>query len=165
MGAGLGRALPGEVVALFDADAIAAQWRSAIEEPPSARHKVLVALDGEIVVGFAAIAPLEADGGESGRGELGGAWIDAEIVALEVDPGYPGDTHAARLLNATADILAMAGAESMRIWAVRGDELRQRFLTDSDFAPLGLRRAYEVAGAEMIEDAWWAGIGDPATAE
>ncbi|HHW84247.1 MAG TPA: GNAT family N-acetyltransferase [Actinomycetales bacterium] len=176
VGAGLGRVVPPDVAALFDAEQFAGGWRVSIEEPPSAKHRVLVALDGERVVGFLGFGPVEAeadggaapasgDGGAAPASGDGGAAlpaVDAEILALEVDPAYPADVHSARLLNACADILAMSGAESMRTWAVRGDELRQRFLTESGFAVLGLRRAYRVAGGEVVEDAWWAEIGDPA---
>ncbi len=150
LGAGAGKALPGDVVAMLSPAEVSTAWRDSITAPPSPKHQVLVALEGDEVVGFAALAPSDAEN------------IDAEIVAFEVDPAFPGDVYPARLLNACADVLATAHASHMRIWLVRGDELRQRFLAESGFAPAGLRRKYEVAGAEVLEDAWWAAIGDPA---
>lgn len=172
VGAGLGRVVPAEVAGLLDAEQFAAGWRTSIAEPPSAKHRVLVALNGERVVGFAAFGPA-GDSGGAPEGDDDGAGdpeeeadaapeVDAEIIALEVDPAQPFDLHSARLLNACADILALSGASSMRTWAVRGDELRQRFLTESGFAVLGLRRGYQVGDGQVVEDAWWAEIGDPA---
>lgn len=186
VGAGLGRVVPAGIAALFEAEPFAEQWRTSITDPPSPKHQVFVALDGDRVVGFVAFGPVEDDGGRydnstgtpgnpstpgapgtpgatgapSDRPELPS--VDAEIIALEVDPAHPFDVHAARLLNACADVLALSGASSMRIWAVRGDELRQRFLGESGFAVLGLRRGYHVDDGEIVEDAWWAEIGDPA---
>lgn len=164
LGVGTGRALSADVTGKFDPVEIAAGWRHSISEPPSPKHKVLVALDGSEVVGFAAISPLSAEesAGDAGAVAMGAPKVDAEIIALEVDLARPNDTYAARLLNACADTLALAGAASMRLWVVRGDEMRTRFLTESGFAPLGMRRVYEVSGAEVVEDAWWAEIGDPA---
>nr|NLD41524.1 hypothetical protein [Actinomycetales bacterium] len=190
LGAGLGRVVPAEVSRLIDSAQFASGWHESIENPPSAKHRVLVALDGEKVVGFVAFAPVDdgarpdAEGSPtpggpppSGTGEAtppgrdepltspeapSTSSVDAEILALEVDPAYPSDVQGARLLNACADILALSGASSMRTWAVRGDELRQHFLTESGFAVEGLRRGYLVGDGEVVEDAWWAEIGDPA---
>lgn len=144
-----------DLAGIFDPAEIAAQWSSAILTPPSARHQVLVALEEGAVVGFAAIAPLAGGGAAAAAVPE----IDAEILALETDPALPADTHAARLLNACADVLALAGARTVRVWAFRGDDARQRLLAAAGFAPVGMRRRYEVAGRELVEDAWWAALG------
>ena len=49
--------LPAGLLAQVDAAGFAEVWRQAITRPPSARHRVLVALRGDEVVGFAAVAP------------------------------------------------------------------------------------------------------------
>jgi hypothetical protein len=48
--------LPAEVLPT-DVDAVAAQWRQALARPADARHRVLVALERNRVVGFALTSP------------------------------------------------------------------------------------------------------------
>ena len=58
------RLLPRHVLDELDEDFLAQRWRAAIETPPSARHRVLVAVEqGEsaYLVGFAATGPADDD--------------------------------------------------------------------------------------------------------
>ena len=52
-----GDALPDDLLEAVGSAEAADRWRSAIAEPPSPRHRVLTALDGDRLVGFAALAP------------------------------------------------------------------------------------------------------------
>lgn len=146
--AGLGTSPGEDVTGVFDERAIAEGWRTSIENPPSPKHHVLVALDGDRVAGFTAIQPSELDG------------IDAELLALAA--AGDNELHLSRLLNAAADVLGLSKADSMALWVMRGDEQRVRLLTASGFAPLGVRRQYAIGDGEVTEDAWWAELGEPA---
>ena len=141
----------GETIHL-DPSSFEDQWAEAIEEPPSAKHRTIVALDDSRVVGFAAIAPTEelipdADGDDG---------PPAEIVALEVEIGDRRKGHASRLLAACADILRQTGATSVQFCCVDGDTSREKFLTTAGFQPRGVRRTYDLGGGMLTENAWHA---------
>ena len=55
--------LPAAVLDEWDDDAAAEAWRSATTSPPTPGHGVLVAVDRDGVVGFAAFGPPELMGG------------------------------------------------------------------------------------------------------
>ena len=68
------RLLPRHVLDELDEDFLAQRWRAAIETPPSARHRVLVAVEqGEsaYLVGFAATGPADDDALAPGEDALG----------------------------------------------------------------------------------------------
>ena len=139
----------------FDPAAFAAQWEAAITSPPSPLHRVLTALDRTVVVGFAAIAPVEDDV----RSGVEGDAPEAEILALEVDPDHGRSGHGSRLLAACVDVLRQQSAGHVMTWAVQGDDPRARFLSTAGFAPLGLRRTWQVGDGAVSQIAWHAAIG------
>ncbi|WP_341360591.1 GNAT family N-acetyltransferase [Georgenia sp. M64] len=57
LAAGTGAGLPADVAGAVDPGALAAAWSAAIVSPPTRAHRVLTALAGGQVVGFAAFAP------------------------------------------------------------------------------------------------------------
>ena len=66
-----------------DVEAVAAQWRQALAKPADARHRVLVALERNRVVGFALTSPaVDPDCDPVADGEL------AEVT---LDPGERGE--------------------------------------------------------------------------
>ena len=77
--------------------------------PVTGSHRVLVALSGGELVGFAAIGPSE--GAEPQVGEL---------VALVVAPASQRAGHGSRLLNAAADRLRQVGFEQVVVWVITG---------------------------------------------
>lgn len=140
--AALTEVLPAEALSALDPDRFAAAWRSAIDSPPSAKHRMLTACDGAEVVGFAALAPAPQ------TQETG------EIVALEVDPDHARAGHGSRLLAACTDILRATAASHVRAWSIDGDQARADFLSASGMEPLGIRRVLDVAGSRVHELAW-----------
>ncbi|MFH5822523.1 GNAT family N-acetyltransferase [Georgenia sp. AZ-5] len=161
--AGTGQELGPEVLAALDATSLAASWREAITAPPSPRHRVLTAVAGAQVVGFAAFAPAEVGvelDGDAGPGRDGPPAQEAvaEIVALEVPAQHGRQGHGSRLLAACADLLRQQGTARVQAWAVQGDECRARFLGQAGFAPAGLRRTLDVAGAPVTEICWYADL-------
>jgi GNAT superfamily N-acetyltransferase len=182
LAAGVGHDLGPEIAAAVDPAALGASWAAAIGAPPSPRHRVLTALAGSQVVGFAAFAPAEvpvdvrpdpesvgaagggagtADGeGRSTAGSTGGAAAGAvaEILALEVPAAHGRRGHGSRLLAACADLLRQQGATRVQTWTVQADESRTRFLSQAGFAPAGLRRSIDVGGDEVVEICWYADL-------
>ncbi|SED85934.1 GNAT family N-acetyltransferase [Ruania alba] len=140
--AALGGLVPPSALDALDPEQFAAAWRSAINEPPSAKHRMLTACDGPKVVGFAALAPAPQ------TRETG------EIVALEVDPEHARAGHGSRLLAACTDILRVTGATHLRAWAIEGDSAREDFLSSAGLEPIGVRRVLEVAESRVHEAAW-----------
>lgn len=129
--------LPAAVLADIDAEAFAQTWRQAIARPPSARHRVLVALERNTVVGFAATAPSDDPDGEPG---------DAEVVALHVDPDATGVGHGSRLVSAVADTLRADGFSHARVWVIAGDDALRRFLESAGWAADGAHRQLDLTG-------------------
>ncbi len=184
LAAGVGHDLGPEIAAAIDPAALGASWAAAIEAPPSPRHRVLTALAGAQVVGFAAFAPAEVpveveavDADESGpaTGADGSAAVAdgsvadgaagaepgaavAEILALEVPAAHARRGHGSRLLAACADLLRQQGAARVQTWTVQADESRTRFLGQAGFAPAGLRRSLDVGGEEVVEICWYADL-------
>ncbi|MFC7405300.1 GNAT family N-acetyltransferase [Georgenia alba] len=169
LAAGVGHDLGDAVARAIDAVALAEQWSAAITAPPSPRHRVLTALDGARVVGFAAFAPAEVPvdvRGDGGEGPGGGADASrepepgdvAEILALEVPAAEGRRGHGSRLLAACADLLRQQGTGRVQAWVVQADEARTRFLAQAGFAPAGLRRTLDVAGEEVAEVCWYADL-------
>lgn len=134
--------LPPDALAQLDPADFARAWRAAVTDPPSPKHRVLTATSGPHVVGFAALAPgIEGD-------------PTGEIVELAVDSEHLREGHGSRLLAACSDVLLGSGAAKARIWLVAGDEVRESFVTDAGFGPIGVRRTLQVAGTEVDENAW-----------
>lgn len=178
LAAGTGADLPADVAGAVDPGALAAAWSAAIVSPPTRAHRVLTALAGGQVVGFAAFAPAtdpvevtpaqdaEPDGHASSVGTdalAGTAAADdaptvAEILALEVPAAHARRGHGSRLLAACADLLRDQGTTRVQVWAVEGDESRARFLAEAGFAPAGLRRRLQVGAAELVETCWYADL-------
>lgn len=129
--------LPDSALAAVDADGFAEAWRQAVTAPPSARHRVLVALERNDVVGFAATAPSEDPDARPS---------DAEIVAFHVDPDALGAGHGSRLVAAAVDTLRADRFEHARIWLVAGDDAVRGFLEPAGWAADGAHRELDLTG-------------------
>lgn len=129
--------LPQPVVDRIDGAAFAAAWQEAVTKPPSARHRVLVALDHGRVVGFAATAPSEDPDAEP---------LDGEIVAFHVDPGAQGAGHGSRLVAAVVDTLRADGFTHARIWVLSGDDELRGFVESAGWGADGAHRTLDLTG-------------------
>ena len=129
--------LPPAALAAVDADAFAETWRHAVVRPPTARHRVLVALERNTVVGLAATAPSEDV--DAGPG-------DAEMVAFHVDPDAIGAGHGSRLLTAVVDTMRADGFSHARVWLVAGDDAVRGFLESAGWAADGAHRELDLTG-------------------
>jgi GNAT superfamily N-acetyltransferase len=120
------------------------RWQEAITNPPSSRHRVLVAVEdspadkgtGRVVVGFASAGPAtDAD-----------RWpgTDAELYELRVLPERTGQGHGSRLLHAVAETLVEDGFQTACTWTLEADEKLRDFLESSGWALDGARADLDV---------------------
>ena len=132
--------LPAELIDDLDSTDARDQWRAAVATPPSGRHRVLVAVAGSDVVGFAAFGPSEDS-------DLA-AMVDAEIIALCVRPDRLREGHGSRLVNAAVDHLREDGFLHVRVWLAAGaeDERLHAFLAGAGWAEDGARRELDLHG-------------------
>lgn len=127
--------LPPEALALPEVQ-VAAMWLHAIEAPTSARHRVLVALEGHHeVVGFMASTPAEDDDLE--------ADLVAEVTALLVVPRWGRRGHGSRLMAAGVDDWRRQGAERAVLWAWERDPATATFLESHGWEADGRARVLD----------------------
>jgi ribosomal protein S18 acetylase RimI-like enzyme len=130
--------LPAETLAAAGAGDAARTWRDAVVAPPSEHHRVLTALVGDEVVGFAALAP-------AGDPDLAPE-VDAELHALCVDPDRSRAGHGSRLVNAAADVMRAAGFEQLHTWVSDQDAPLRDLLRKSGWEPDGAARSLDLRG-------------------
>lgn len=132
------RVLPAEVLGAVGSEEAVATWSEAVGAPPSPRHRVLLALAGEEIVGFAAIAPATDPDLDPVR--------DAELHALCVAPERGGAGHGSRLVNACADVMRGLDVAHLCMWLSGPEERLRRFLEQSGWADDGARRGLDLRG-------------------
>jgi GNAT superfamily N-acetyltransferase len=138
--------LPEPVLAGLSADGAAQAWTGAISSPPSARHHVLVALEGDWRVGFAAVGPAEDP-------EPGDPEPDTTVAVgpILVEPRWGRRGHGSRLLAAAVDHARADGATRAIVWIPEGDTVTREFLLSAGWAPDGLVRALDTGAGELRE--------------
>ncbi|GID25845.1 GNAT family N-acetyltransferase [Paractinoplanes brasiliensis] len=140
------RMFPAHVLANLDEAYLGRGWAEAIENPPTERHRVLVAVEqGETAsstVGFAAFGPADEQALAPEEPPLPDTV--AAITDLLVEPRWGRRGHGSRLLSAAVahwrdDNFAYAVA-----WAYEQDKAMQKFLTSAGWEPDGAGRALDV---------------------
>lgn len=109
----------------------AALWLRAIELPPTATHRVLVAMEGSELVGFAASGPSE-DEADS-----------VELTTLLVEPRWGRRGHGSRLLAATVDHWHQDAAKTAVSWVWERDAASRAFFTGAGWEPDGVARGLD----------------------
>ncbi|MEJ3744012.1 GNAT family N-acetyltransferase [Actinomycetes bacterium KLBMP 9797] len=139
------RILPKRALDRLDEAWIAGQWAAAIEAPPSARHRVLVAVEqGEHphVVGFAASGPADDEARAPDEPPL-----PADVAAvtdLLVEPRWGRRGHGSRLLAASVDLWREDAMKGAVAWVYDGDAATRKFLGSAGWEPDGAARALDV---------------------
>jgi GNAT superfamily N-acetyltransferase len=123
--------LPAEALDVPEEQA-AAVWLRAIELPPTPQHRLLVAMDGAELVGFAASGPAEDD-------DVDGP----ELTALVVEPRWGRRGHGSRLLAATVDHWREDGLAIAVHWAWERDKATRTFLTSAGWELDGAARGLD----------------------
>jgi len=118
--------IPDEALSALHAPDLAMVWARAILNPPSPAHRLLVAVEDDKVIGYAAIGPSQDPDAEQGTGEL---------VALEVEPERTREGHGSRLMAAAVDHARSLGWESAVTWCGLADEPRREFLQSAGWGP------------------------------
>jgi RimJ/RimL family protein N-acetyltransferase len=151
--------LPAAVLDEWDADAAESTWRSAVTAPPTPGHGVLVALEKNTLVGFAAFGPPELAWGE--RQDPAGP--TTEISTLLVEPRWGRRGHGSRLLSAVADLAETGGAARLQAWLLEEDQVSGAFYGSAGWAPDGWARTLDTGDAPLREVRWHALLGPEIT--
>ncbi|TYL44929.1 GNAT family N-acetyltransferase [Nocardioides sp. BGMRC 2183] len=113
-------------------------WRGTLSRPPEARHRALVALAHDEVVGFALTLPSTDPDSDP--------VADGEVAEFTVAPDRLGQGHGSRLLQACADTLAADRFLRAVCWVDSTDDALRSFLTSAGWGPDGASR--ELAGED-----------------
>jgi ribosomal protein S18 acetylase RimI-like enzyme len=148
------------------------RWREAIDNPPTSRHRVLVAV--EEAMGSAGSSGSSGSSGSAGPARRpvvgfvsegpatdGDRWpgTDGELYELRVAPEQAGSGHASRLLHAAADTLAEDGFRTVSMWVLAADAALRQFLESAGWAADGARGELDV-GVSVPVLRLHAAIGD-----
>jgi GNAT superfamily N-acetyltransferase len=145
--------LPAHVLDDWDDAAVTAAWRSAVQEPPTPSHGVLVAREGLDVVGYLAHGPAAPD-------EPTPDGPAAEVTALLVEPRWGRRGHGSRLLAAAVDLLGATGVRELRMWVPEEDRVTSGFLESAGWAAEPRTRGLEADGTTIRERRWHALLGE-----
>ncbi|MGY1822859.1 N-acetyltransferase family protein [Geodermatophilus sp. SYSU D00079] len=145
--------LPADVLDDWDEDAATRSWLAAVASPPTPAHGVLVALDRDEVVGFAAYGPPEVDAGEGGAHPAGPT---TEVAALLVEPRWGRRGHGSRLLAAVADSARDSGVARLSVWLPEQDRVSAGFFESAGWAPDGWVRTLDTGHGPLREVRWHA---------
>jgi GNAT superfamily N-acetyltransferase len=141
------RILPRHVLDNLDEAFLARRWQAAIDQPPSARHRVLVAIEQaeqSYLVGFAASGPVDEQAfAPNEPADALGPEV-AAVTDLLVEPRWGRRGHGSRLLAASVDHWRDDGFTTAVAWAFEGDTATRQFLTAAGWAADGAARALDV---------------------
>jgi GNAT superfamily N-acetyltransferase len=138
--------LPAPVLDAIIVEDAAASWGAAIAEPPGPRHHVLVALEQEWRVGFAALGPAEDLETDDPEPET-----TLALAVILVEPRWGRRGHGSRLLAAAVDHARADGMTRAVAWIPEGDTASREFLISAGWAPDGLARALDTGAGEVRE--------------
>jgi GNAT superfamily N-acetyltransferase len=129
------RMLPAQVLDQVSEDFLRQRWLEAITDPPTAHHRVLVAIEQaaqEYLVGFLALEPSDEEK------------TVAAVTELLVEPRWGRRGHGSRLLAAAVDLWRQDGLDEAQMWIFERDAAMTKFLTSAGWAPSGLYRELDV---------------------
>jgi len=130
--------LPAELIDAMNVDDFAERWRGSLHRPGDARNRVLVALDGDDVRGFAVTGPATDPDADP--------IADGEIAELTVEPAHRRQGHGSRLLQASAETLRSDQFTRGTVWVAGADDATRTFVTEAGWAPDGAHRELDLRG-------------------
>jgi GNAT superfamily N-acetyltransferase len=142
--------LPVEVLDSWDEAAAAETWRAAVTAPPTPGHGVLVAVEQDRVVGFAAHGPAELTPDERPHP----AGPSSEVAALLVEPRWGRRGHGSRLLAAVADLARAGGTARLQVWLPEQDVVSAGFFESAGWARDGWVRTLDTGRTPLREVRW-----------
>ncbi|HEX8304026.1 MAG TPA: GNAT family N-acetyltransferase [Jatrophihabitans sp.] len=147
--------LPAPVLQSLSTEQIAASWHAAVTAPPSPSFHVLVAMEGEFRVGFAAFGP-DADRQPQDPDPL----RTAAISMLLVEPRWGRRGHGSRLLAAVVDLTRPAGVTRLVAWVPVADTASLQFYRSAGWEADGLRRDLDTGVGTVTELRLHAALAD-----
>ena len=120
-------------------DDFAQVWREALTHPADARHRALVALERNRVVGFAITTPATDPDSDQ--------VTDAELMEFTIDSDERGKGHGSRLLQAAVDTMLADRFTRATAWLVTDDDDLRTFLTEAGWAPDTAHRTLDLDGS------------------
>ena len=139
------RLLPRRILDELSVQFLAGRWHDAITDPPTKRHRVLVAIEQaeqSFMVGFAASGPSDEAALAPGEPALGEDV--AAVTDLLVEPRWGRRGHGSRLLAASVDMWRSDGFDSAVAWVYERDAATRKFLAGAGWEPDGVTRALDV---------------------
>ncbi|GGB17097.1 N-acetyltransferase [Flexivirga endophytica] len=135
-----------EVRDAFKPAAFEPAWRQSLRNPPTPLHRLLVATEGDTVVGFAAIGPCESAEEPAEASEPSEPTTrTGEIFTFGVSPDRRGAGNGSRLLNAAVDTLRAGDFAAVTMWVLADDEQTRTFVAAAGLQPDGAWRDRVVA--------------------
>jgi ribosomal protein S18 acetylase RimI-like enzyme len=135
--------LPAELLAALDPDELASGWSQSLSSPPDARNRVLVALERNLVTGFAVTGPATDPDCDP--------VTDGEVTDLTVDPHKRHAGHGSRLMQASVDTLKADRFTRAVTWLPAQDDETRAFLTAAGWAPDGAHRTLDLTGDGTVQ--------------
>lgn len=130
--------LPASVLQALDPQELAGGWSDALTRPPDARDRVLVALERNMVTGFAVTGPAADPDCDP--------VADGEVSDLTIDPHKRGEGHGSRLMQACVDTLKADRFRRAVTWLAATDDEQRAFWTEAGWAPDGAHRTLDLTG-------------------
>jgi GNAT superfamily N-acetyltransferase len=121
-------------------------WTQALTDPPTPQHRVLVAQEGDELVGFAVVAPaddLQPEDPEP-QSTIG-------IGPILVEPRWGRRGHGSRLMAAATDLARADGMTRAVSWVPEADTVSREFMIGAGWATDGLVRALDTGAGELRE--------------
>lgn len=106
-------------------------WHTLITRPPLALYRVLVALSGPVVVGFAMVGPSDDEDATP---------TDALVHEFVVAPLARRTGHGSRLMQASVDTMRADRFQRATWWVESTDDTTRGFLESAGWAPDGAHR-------------------------
>jgi GNAT superfamily N-acetyltransferase len=138
--------LPVAVLDGLDPARFEAAWHQAIVAPPSDQHRVLIALEGDNRVGFAAFGPDADRLSDDPEPEH-----TAAISTLLVEPRWGRRGHGSRLLAAIAELAGTGGMRRLVTWVAAGDAASLEFYRTAGWDADGAQRGLDTGAGTVAE--------------
>jgi GNAT superfamily N-acetyltransferase len=138
--------LPAESLAGMDTDTAGRTWLAALTDPPSPRHRVLVAREQSWTVGFIAFGPADDLQPNDPTPER-----TAAVSALIVEPRWGRRGHGSRLLAAAVDHCRDDGLIRAITWVPDSDVASTSFYTSAGWARDGYVRLLDTGAGTVRE--------------
>jgi ribosomal protein S18 acetylase RimI-like enzyme len=135
--------LPADLLAAMTVEDVAADWRDSLVRPPDARNRVLVALERNLVTGFAVTGPASDPDCDP--------IVVGELTDLTVDPHHRHAGHGSRLMQAGVDTLVADRFTRAVTWVAATDDETRGFLTSAGWAPDGAFRTLDLTGDGTVQ--------------